>query len=424
MLVLMEDGAGDGALAAVRARIAEAGLGSALFGGGGGSVVAVEGETEPDLGAALAALPGVARVLAPETDEPPRTSNLRVARIRPLVPPEVMMEELPLSPSAAETVQRTRREVARVLRGEDDRLLVVVGPCSVHDGVAALDYARRLAGLAGELAADLRIVMRVYFEKPRTTVGWKGLINDPYLDESFAVNDGLRLARRVLLDVVELGLPAGCEFLDPISPQFLTDAVTWGAIGARTTESQVHRNLASGLSMPIGFKNATSGDVQVAIDAMQAAAFPHQFLSVTEQGLAAIVVTRGNRDTHVILRGGSGGPNYDAAHVEAALATLAEAGLPARLMIDTSHGNSAKDYRRQPVVAAAIAEQIAAGQRGIIGVLMESFLVDGQQRLTDRTHLVYGQSITDGCMGWDTTVPVLRDLAASVRARRARANAG
>jgi 3-deoxy-7-phosphoheptulonate synthase len=258
----------------------------------------------------------------------------------------------------------------------------------------------------------------VYFEKPRTTVGWKGLINDPHLDGSFAINVGLRRGRRFLLDLVEIGLPAGCEFLDPISPQFITDLVTWGAIGARTTESQVHRELASGLSMPVGFKNGTDGGVQIAIDAVRAAAHPHSFLGVTEQGLAGIVSTRGNADCHVILRGGQSGPNYDAASVGRALAALRAAGVPPRLMIDTSHGNSEKDYRRQPKVAQEIASQIGAGERGIIGVLMESFLVEGRQDLTDPARLVYGQSVTDACLSWEMTVPVLQELAAAVRARR------
>ncbi|HKB24783.1 MAG TPA: 3-deoxy-7-phosphoheptulonate synthase, partial [Methylomirabilota bacterium] len=272
-----------------------------------------------------------------------KTRDLHVESIRPLLPPAILLEELPLSNRGSQIVSRARREVARILAGEDDRLIVVVGPCSIHDPVAALEYARRLEALADELAEDLRIVMRVYFEKPRTTVGWKGLINDPHLDGSFAINEGLRLARRLLLDLVELGLPSGCEFLDPITPQFTSDLVAWGAIGARTTESQVHRELASGLSMPVGFKNGTDGGVQIAIDAVRAAAHHHRFLGVTEQGLAGIVSTRGNPDCHVILRGGADGPNYDAIHVQKALAALRDAKLPARLMVDTSHGNSDKD---------------------------------------------------------------------------------
>ncbi|HXG04316.1 MAG TPA: 3-deoxy-7-phosphoheptulonate synthase [Candidatus Binatia bacterium] len=348
-----------------------------------------------------------------------KTRDLRVESIRPLLPPAILLEELPLSEEGSVVVSRAREEVIRILNFHDDRLLVVVGPCSVHDPVAALDYARRLRRLADELAADLRIVMRVYFEKPRTTVGWKGLINDPHLDGSFAINEGLRLARRLLLDLVELGLPAGCEFLDPITPQFIADLVTWGAIGARTTESQVHRELASALSMPVGFKNGTDGGVQIAIDAVRAAAHPHRFLGVTEQGLAGIVATRGNPDCHVILRGGATGPNYDPISVQKTLSALRDAGLPPRLMIDASHGNSGKDWRRQPTVVRDVAAQVAQGETGITGMMMESFLVDGRQDLTDPRRLTYGQSITDGCMGWEMTVPVLRELAEAVRRRRA-----
>lgn len=349
---------------------------------------------------------------------PLRTRDLRVESIRPLLPPAILLEELPLSEAAAVTVSRGREEVARILRGEDDRLVVIAGPCSIHDPLAALDYGRRLHGLADEQAADLRIVMRVYFEKPRTTVGWKGLINDPNLDGSFAINEGLRVGRRLLLDLAELGLPAGCEFLDPITPQFTSDLVTWGAIGARTTESQVHRELASACSMPMGFKNGTDGGVQIAIDAIRAAAHPHRFIGVTEQGLAGIVSTTGNPDCHVILRGGATGPNFDAISVGKTLSALGDAGLPPRLMIDASHGNSEKDYRRQPLVVRDVAAQVAQGEAGIIGMMIESFLVDGRQELGDRTRLVYGQSITDACMGWDTSAPVLRELAAAVRARR------
>src|SRR5213078_250170 len=275
-----------------------------------------------------------------------KTRDLHVESIRPLLPPAILLEELPLSETGSVVVGRTRTDVIRILTGEDDRLLVVVGPCSIHDPAAGLDYARRLKQAADELRRDLRLVMRVYFEKPRTTVGWKGLINDPHLDGSFAINDGLRLARRLLLDLVELGLPSGSEFLDPITPQFTSDTISWGAIGARTTESQVHRELASGLSMPIGFKNGTDGGVQIAIDAVRAAAHPHRFLGVTEQGLAAIVATGGNQDCHVILRGGDGGPNYDAVSVQKAASALRTAGVAPRLMIDASHGNGSKDYRR------------------------------------------------------------------------------
>jgi 3-deoxy-7-phosphoheptulonate synthase len=346
------------------------------------------------------------------------TRDLRVESIRPLLPPAILLEELPLTDAAAVTVSRGRDEVARILRGEDDRLVVIAGPCSIHDPVAALDYAQRLRRTADELAADLRIVMRVYFEKPRTTVGWKGLINDPGLDGSFAINTGLRVGRRLLLDLAELGLPAGCEFLDPITPQFTSDLVTWGAIGARTTESQVHRELASACSMPVGFKNGTDGGVQIAIDAVRAAAHPHRFIGVTEQGLAGIVSTAGNADCHVILRGGATGPNYDAINVQKTLAALRDAGLPPRIMIDASHGNSEKDHARQPIVVREVAAQVAQGETGIIGMMMESFLVEGRQDLDDPARLVYGQSITDACMGWDTTEPVLQDLAAAVRTRR------
>jgi 3-deoxy-7-phosphoheptulonate synthase len=347
-----------------------------------------------------------------------RTRDLRIESFRPLLPPAILLEELPLSERGSETISRGREAVARVLEGHDDRLVIVVGPCSIHDPVAAIDYARRLRRAADEHADDLCIVMRVYFEKPRTTVGWKGLINDPRLDGSFAINEGLRLARRLLVDLADLGLPAGCEFLDPISPQYTADTVSWGAIGARTTESQVHRELASGLSMPIGFKNGTDGDVQIAIDAVRAGAHPHRFLGVTEQGLCAIVSTRGNTDCHVILRGGQSGPNYDAASVRKAAAALSDAKLPPRLMIDCSHGNSNKDHTRQVVVARDIATQISAGETAIFGVMMESFLVAGRQDLKTAATLRYGQSITDACLDWDTTRGVLADLAQAARDRR------
>jgi 3-deoxy-7-phosphoheptulonate synthase len=418
MLVVMQADASPAAIEAVCQCARDAGYETTVY-DVAPAVIMVGGEEDAEAAARLSDLPGVARIAHPRHAAPPVTSNLRIAGIRPLVPPAILVERLPLPAESAVTVQRTRQEVSRLLRREDDRLLVVVGPCSIHDPAAALAYARHLAPLAQELAGELRLVMRVYFEKPRTTVGWKGLINDPHRDGSFAVNEGLHLARQLLLEVVALGLPAGCEFLDPITPQFLADAVTWGAIGARTTESQVHRNLASGLSMPVGFKNGTGGDVQMAVDAMNAAAYPHQFMSVTEQGVAAIVVTRGNRDTHVILRGGRSGPNYDAESVQRALAAVEAGGLPPRVMIDTSHGNSGKDFRRQPEVASVIAEQVAAGEPGIIGVMLESFLVDGRQDFTDRDRLTIGQSITDACMGWDMTVPVLRELASAVRTRRA-----
>ena len=347
----------------------------------------------------------------------------RIASVRPLVQPALLAEELPITEPVAETVRAGRRAVTDVLSGADDRLLVIVGPCSVHDPVAALDYARRLAGVADRLRDDLAVVMRVYFEKPRTVVGWKGLLNDPRLDGSFEANEGLRLGRRLLLDIGALGLPVGCEYLDPILPQYLADTVSWGAIGARTAESQVHRQLASGLSMPIGIKNGTDGGVAVAIDAVRAAAVPHVFPGVTEHGVAAIMQTAGNPDCHVILRGGRSGPNYAAEPVNAALTALREARLPERVIIDCSHGNSGKDHTRQPVVAADIADQLAAGQRGIVGVMLESFLADGKQSLGiegGTGELTYGQSVTDACLGWESTVPVLEHLADAVRARRSR----
>ncbi len=350
-----------------------------------------------------------------------QTRDLRVGSIRPLVPPAILLEELPLPGAGAGAVSRARGEVAEILSGADDRLLVVTGPCSIHDCEAALDYAGRLAQVAEAVAGELCVVMRVYFEKPRTTVGWKGLVNDPRLDNSFAVNEGLRLARRLLLDVVALGLPAGCEFLDPISPQFFADAVSWGAIGARTTESQVHRQLASGLSCPVGFKNGTDGRVQTAVDAVRAAAYPHSFLGVTEQGLAGIVTTRGNPDCHIVLRGSDGGPNHDAQSVGQALEALRRAGLPPRLVIDASHGNSGKDHRRQPGVVLDVADQVAQGQTGIVGLMLESFLVEGRQDISGPEGLqglVYGQSVTDACMSWETTEPLLHRLADAVRSRR------
>ena len=342
----------------------------------------------------------------------------RIDHVVPLVTPALMLHQLPLSDAQAEVVLRGRAEAAKILDREDDRLLVVVGPCSVHDPVAALDYARRLAAVAAEHAQDLQIVMRVYFEKPRTTTGWKGLINDPHLDNSFDVNAGLRVARRLLLEVLELGLPVGCEFLDPIIPQYIADTVAWGAIGARTTESQTHRQLASGLSMPIGFKNRTDGDVGVAVDAVRAAAAPHTFAGVEESGTPAVFTTRGNADCHIILRGGRGAPNYEPEPIAAALAQIAQAGLAERVIVDASHDNSAKDDTRQPIVAQALADQVATGNRALVGVMLESFLVAGNQSLGDGRNLTYGQSITDKCIDWETTVGVLDGLAAAVRARR------
>ncbi|MBV8429609.1 MAG: 3-deoxy-7-phosphoheptulonate synthase [Solirubrobacterales bacterium] len=341
----------------------------------------------------------------------------RIRRIEPLVSPNGLLAELPLSEAQVEVVLAGRAQVHGVLDGHDDRLVVVVGPCSVHDPGATLEYAARLAELATRLREDLLVVMRVYFEKPRTTTGWKGLINDPDLDGSGDVNAGLRLARRVLLGVLSQGLPVGCEFLDPIIPQYISDAVSWGAIGARTVESQIHRQLGSGLSMPVGFKNRTDGDLQVAVDAVRAAAVPHAFAGVDGAGGPAIHYTRGNRDCHIILRGGRGAPNYDAGSVAEALSLLRHVGLPERAMIDFSHDNSGKDPARQPEVAADVGEQISAGARAIIGAMLESFLVAGRQEL-GRGELMYGQSITDACLGWETTVEVLEGLADAARTRR------
>ncbi|WP_433219364.1 3-deoxy-7-phosphoheptulonate synthase [Dactylosporangium sp. CS-047395] len=345
------------------------------------------------------------------------TSNLRVTGYRPLFSPRELTTDLPMDDTRAAVVQRGRDDVHRIVTGADDRLLVVVGPCSVHDPVAAVDYARRLAVLADRLSPDLAIVMRVYFEKPRTTVGWKGLINDPGLDETFDVPRGLRLARELLLDVLALGLPVGCEFLEPTSPQYIADAVSWGAIGARTPESQVHRQLASGLSMPVGFKNGTDGDVQVAIDGCRTAASRHVFFGVDEDGRAAVVSTTGNPDCHIILRGARTGPNYGPEDVADALSRLEKASMPRKLIVDASHGNSGKDHVRQAAVAREVADQIATGQDGIAGIMLESFLVAGRQDLGGE--LTYGQSVTDACMSWDTTAALLDDLAAAVRARRA-----
>jgi len=343
----------------------------------------------------------------------------RIERVVALLAPDTLLADLPLGGDRTDVVVRGRRDVEAVLGGKDERLFVVVGPCSVHDPQATLEYASRLADVAGRLSAELMVAMRVYFEKPRTTTGWKGLINDPHLDGSGDVNAGLHLARQVLLGVLDTGLPVGCEFLDPITPQYIADAVSWGAIGARTTESQIHRQLGSGLSMPVGFKNRTDGNVQVAVDAVRAAAAPHAFAGIDRDGTPAILHTRGNADCHIILRGGKGQPNGDEASVAAALALLDAAQLPASLMIDLSHDNSGKDPDRQPAVAAEVGAQIADGNDAIVGVMIESFLVAGRQDLRPGAELRYGQSITDGCIGWDTTVEVLEHLAASVRARNA-----
>jgi len=347
-----------------------------------------------------------------------RVRDQRIERVVELVSPEALLGDLPLGDERAQTVVGGRVEVENVLELVDDRLLVVVGPCSVHDVEAALEYAGRLAELAGKLSDDLLVAMRVYFEKPRTTTGWKGLINDPYLDGSCDVNAGLRIARTLLLQVLDFGLPIGCEFLDPITPQYISDTVAWGAIGARTTESQIHRQLGSGLSMPIGFKNRTDGNVQVAVDAVRAAAGPHAFAGIDDAGRPAILHTTGNPDGHVILRGGRGAPNCDPAGVASALEMLSGAGLTERLVIDASHDNSEKDPEKQMLAAGEIADQVADGNAAIVGVMLESFLVEGRQDLGDGASLTYGQSITDPCLDWDDTVTTLERLAAAVQARR------
>ena len=347
------------------------------------------------------------------------TDDVRIDEIRPLIAPGVLIAELSPEAAVQESDAAGRRSAAAIMRGEDDRLLVVVGPCSIHDREAALEYAERLASFAPTVAADLLVVMRVYFEKPRTTVGWKGLINDPRLDSTYDINLGLRWARELMLQISRLGLPTGTEFLDTIIPQYIADLVGWGAIGARTTESQIHRELASGLSMPVGFKNATSGSIAVAIDALRAAQHSHHFLSVTKEGVSAIVKTRGNDSCHVILRGSSRGPNYRAEDVSGVVAELQKAGLPPYVMIDCSHGNSGKDHRNQPLVAEDLAVQIEGGSRAVAGVMLESHLVEGSQSVMPGRAPCYGQSITDACIDWETTVRVLDRFAAAVRRRRA-----
>jgi len=347
-----------------------------------------------------------------------QTSDLRISGTRPLISPAILQYDLPLPEETGKLISTVRTESANILRGEDDRLLAIVGPCSIHDPDAALEYGEKLEKLSRSLSDDLLIVMRVYFEKPRTTVGWKGLINDPHLDDSFDINHGLRSARELLLNLASLGITAGTEFLDTISPQYLADLIAWGAIGARTTECQLHRELASGLSMPIGFKNGTSGSVQIALDAIQSASRPHHFLGVTHQGLCAIVSTTGNNDCHLILRGGQIGPNYDPQSIADAEKMLIEQNLPPHLMIDCSHGNSSKKFRNQPVVAQSLADQISTGSTAIAAVMIESNLIEGNQKCgPDRSKLTRGQSITDACIGWDDTVKVLTGLAKATNTR-------
>ncbi len=348
------------------------------------------------------------------------TDDLRIKAIKEVIPPVAVLAEYPITEQAAELTYTTRQAIHRVLHGEDDRLLVVIGPCSIHDPEAALEYAARLKRMRDELGDDLIIVMRVYFEKPRTTVGWKGLINDPFLNGSFEINQGLRMARKVLLDVNDLGVPAGTEFLDLITPQYISDLISWGAIGARTTESQAHRELASGLSCPVGFKNGTDGTLKIAIDAVRAASQPHYFLSLTKAGHSAIFATTGNEDCHIILRGGRE-PNYDAASVDAAAREMEKAGLQPRLMIDFSHANSRKQHQRQIEVGHDVAGQIADGDLRIKGVMIESHLQPGRQDVVEGEELVFGQSITDACLGWDDSEALLRTLAEAVRERREKA---
>ena len=346
------------------------------------------------------------------------TEDLRIQWTKVVLPPVFLEEERPISEAASSTIFDTRNEISAILDGRDSRLLTLVGPCSIHDPKAAREYASLLRSAIEEFSADLRIVMRVYFEKPRTTIGWKGLINDPYLDQSYKINDGLRLARHLLLDLAEMGVPTGTEFLDMISPQYIAGLVSWGAIGARTTESQVHRQLVSGVSCPVGFKNGTSGNVQIAIDAILSAAHSHSFLGLTKTGQSAILVTTGNPDCHIILRGGRGTVNYTAESVAETAAQMEKAGLAPRIMIDFSHANSGKDYRRQSAVCHDVAAQIAAGDKRILGVMIESNMVAGAQQLIPGQPLVYGQSITDACINWKETHALLKELAAAIRTRR------
>lgn len=353
-----------------------------------------------------------------DTSIPPNTDDVRILELKELLPPSHLLEEYPCEDASSKLIFRTRNSIHNILNQNDDRLIVVVGPCSIHDSAAAIDYANRLTKERKRHLNDLEIVMRVYFEKPRTTIGWKGLINDPHLDNSFKINEGLRMARALLFEINKLDLPAGTEYLDMISPQYIADLISWGAIGARTTESQVHRELASGLSCPVGFKNGTDGNLKIAIDAIKAASEPHHFLSVTKGGLSAIVSTTGNEDCHVILRGGKL-PNYDQTSVQAASKELTAANMLPSLMIDFSHANSQKNYLNQMLVAEDVAQQIAQGERSIIGTMIESHLIAGKQDInSNRSAMTYGQSVTDGCIGWSDTCLLLEKLAKAVQQRR------
>ncbi len=353
-----------------------------------------------------------------------QTDDLHIEALKPLIPPAILIEEIPLTQEGSELVSYSRKTIENIIVGKDDRLVVVVGPCSIHDPVAGMEYAEKLRQFADTCREDLFIVMRVYFEKPRTRTGWKGLINDPFIDNTFQINKGLKIARKFLVDLNNLGLPAGSEFLDVISPQFIADCISWGAIGARTTESQIHRELASGLSMPVGFKNGTDGNVKIAIDAIHAAMLPHRFLSITKQGVAAIVHTKGNPFCHVILRGSTQGPNYESEYIKDVEKAIYDAGLSDKIMVDCSHGNSRKDPRNQPVVAEDLARQIESGCDSIFGIMMESHLKEGNQKEGPLATLEYGKSITDACMSWEQTVPVLKRFAEAIRKRRALKKSG
>jgi 3-deoxy-7-phosphoheptulonate synthase len=401
-----------------------------------GEPAAKVARTDKNGGPKIVGSPRLTAVELPQTahflenaDVDPEIDNLRISNIRAMVYPQLILEEIPAGEAARKTVRETRPQISRCLHGEDDRLIVIVGPCSIHDPSAAREYALRLKSEIATYKKDLVIIMRVYFEKPRTTVGWKGLINDPDLNDSFNVNKGLRVGRALLEEINSYGVPAATEFLDTITPQYTADLVCWGAIGARTTEFQLHRELASGLSMPIGFKNATSGDCDIAIDAVISSQHPHTFYSTTKHGTVAIVHSKGNDDCHMILRGGKDGPNYSAEHVKQYMAQMAKKNIDAGMVIDASHGNSNKDYRRQPIVIKDICEQLATGNMKIAGVMIESHLLEGAQKLPDSKTLKegeevlgklrYGVSVTDGCIGWTTTAEVLKQLAAAVQARRA-----